>query len=181
MMMIPSTLLIHFLLIASIALFSAPTVRSDANPIRLPTLDHNNNNDDDDDACGEWSRRSPVSSCPVKCFRPDPVCGVDGVTYWCGCDDARCAGTKVTKKGFCEVGNNGAAAQALLLVHIVWLIVLGFSILFGLFWFQFSSPLSASFCISALAPCLNMRDRALRWVFPATVSFFLAFSFSVNI
>ncbi|KAI5561643.1 hypothetical protein BDE02_15G001400 [Populus trichocarpa] len=102
MMMIPSTLLIHFLLIASIALFSAPTVRSDANPIRLPTLDHNNNNDDDDDACGEWSRRSPVSSCPVKCFRPDPVCGVDGVTYWCGCDDARCAGTKVTKKGFCE-------------------------------------------------------------------------------
>uniref|UniRef100_A0A6M2F5G3 Kazal-like domain-containing protein n=1 Tax=Populus davidiana TaxID=266767 RepID=A0A6M2F5G3_9ROSI len=130
MMMMPSTLLIHFLLITSIALFSAPTVRSDANPIRLPTLDHNN---DDDDACGEWSRRSPVSFCPVKCFRPDPVCGVDGVTYWCGCDDARCAGTKVTKKGFCEVGNNGAAAQALLLVHIVWLIVLGFSILFGLF------------------------------------------------
>lgn len=131
MMMMPSTLLIHFLLITSIALFSAPTVRSDANPIRLPTLDHNN---DDDDACGEWSRRSPVSSCPVKCFRPDPVCGVDGVTYWCGCDDARCAGTKVTKKGFCEVGNNGAAAdQALLLVRLVWLIVLGFSIFFDFF------------------------------------------------
>ncbi|KAH8487763.1 hypothetical protein H0E87_026369 [Populus deltoides] len=129
MMMMPSTLSIHVLLITSIALFSAPTVRSDANPIRLPTLDHNNNNnDDDDDACGEWSRRSPVSSCPVKCFRPDPVCGVDGVTYWCGCDDARCAGTKVTKKGFCEVGNNGAAAQALLLVHIVWLIVLEFEL-----------------------------------------------------
>jgi hypothetical protein len=40
----------------------------------------------------------------------------------------------VAKKGFCEVGNNGAAAaQALLLVHLVWLIVLGFSIFFGFF------------------------------------------------
>ncbi|KAJ6677462.1 SERINE PROTEASE INHIBITOR KAZAL-TYPE FAMILY PROTEIN [Salix viminalis] len=130
-MVMLSTLLIHFLLITTIALSSVTTARSDANPIRLPALDRDG--DDDDDACGEWSRRSPVSSCPVKCFRPDPVCGVNGVTYWCGCGDARCAGTKVAKKGFCEVGNNGAAAQALLLVHIVWLIVLGFSILFGLF------------------------------------------------
>ncbi|KDP46016.1 hypothetical protein JCGZ_14923 [Jatropha curcas] len=73
------------------------------------------------------------ASCPVKCFRTDPVCGADGVTYWCGCGEARCAGTKVVKKGFCEVGNNGAAAQAMLLLHIVWLIVLGLSVLFGLF------------------------------------------------
>ncbi|KAF9667236.1 hypothetical protein SADUNF_Sadunf15G0001500 [Salix dunnii] len=124
-MMMLSTLLIHFLLITTIALFSVPTARSDANPIRLPALDR----DDDDDACGEWRSRSPVSTCPVKCFRPDPVCGVNGVTYWCGCDDARCAGTKVAKKGFCEVGNNGAAAQALLLVHIVWLIVLALLLL----------------------------------------------------
>lgn len=76
------------------------------------------------------------SSCPAKCFRTDPVCGADGVTYWCGCAEAACAGAKVAKLGFCEVGNGGTAplpGQALLLVHIVWLIVLGFSVLFGLF------------------------------------------------
>ncbi|KAJ1400576.1 hypothetical protein SESBI_29444 [Sesbania bispinosa] len=78
----------------------------------------------------------PPSSCPVKCFRTDPVCGVDGVTYWCGCAEASCAGAKVAKLGFCEVGNGGSAplsGQALLLVHIVWLIVLAFSVIFGLF------------------------------------------------
>ncbi|KHN46197.1 hypothetical protein glysoja_039921 [Glycine soja] len=75
-------------------------------------------------------------SCPAKCFRADPVCGADGVTYWCGCAEAACAGVEVAKFGFCEVGNGGSApipGQALLLVHIVWLIVLGFSVLFGLF------------------------------------------------
>lgn len=79
-----------------------------------------------------------ASACPVKCFRTDPVCGVDGVTYWCGCAEAACAGAKVAKMGFCEVGNGGSAsdplsAQAFLLVHIVWLILLAFSVLFGLF------------------------------------------------
>ncbi|KAK7275930.1 hypothetical protein RIF29_17057 [Crotalaria pallida] len=71
-------------------------------------------------------------SCPAKCFRADPVCGVDGVTYWCGCAEAACAGVEVGKLGFCEVGSGGSASlpgQALLLVHIVWLIVLGFSVL----------------------------------------------------
>ncbi|KAE9608794.1 hypothetical protein Lal_00020317 [Lupinus albus] len=75
------------------------------------------------------------TSCPVKCFRADPVCGVNGVTYWCGCVEAACDGAKVAKVGFCEVGNGGSApfsAQALLLVHILWLIVLGFSVIFGL-------------------------------------------------
>lgn len=79
---------------------------------------------------------STPSSCPAKCFRTDPVCGADGVTYWCGCAEAACAGAEVAKLGFCEVGNGGSAnfpGQALLLVHIVWLIVLGFSVLFGLF------------------------------------------------
>ncbi|KMT16442.1 hypothetical protein BVRB_3g050650 [Beta vulgaris subsp. vulgaris] len=74
-------------------------------------------------------------SCPVKCFRPDPVCGENGVTYWCGCADAHCAGTRVAKLGFCQVGNGGSgplSGQALLLVHMVWLIVLGFSLLCGL-------------------------------------------------
>ncbi|CAA7410938.1 unnamed protein product [Spirodela intermedia] len=77
-----------------------------------------------------------AATCPVRCFRPDPVCGVDGVTYWCGCADAACVGVRVAKLGFCEVGNGGSgllSGQALLLVHIVWLIVLGFSVLFGLF------------------------------------------------
>ncbi|GLT79864.1 hypothetical protein SLA2020_513350 [Shorea laevis] len=44
--------------------------------------------------------------------------------------------TRVAKLGFCEVGSNGSASlpgQALLLVHIVWLILLGFSVLCGLF------------------------------------------------
>ncbi|OIW15317.1 hypothetical protein TanjilG_10757 [Lupinus angustifolius] len=75
------------------------------------------------------------SLCPVKCFRADPVCGVDGVTYWCGCAEAACSDAKVASMGICEVGNGGSvpfSAQALLLVHIVWLIVLGFSVIFGL-------------------------------------------------
>ncbi|KAK7357145.1 hypothetical protein VNO80_16428 [Phaseolus coccineus] len=82
--------------------------------------------------CGQTT----PSSCPAKCFRADPVCGADGVTYWCGCAEAACAGVEVAKLGFCEVGNGGSApipGQALLLVHIVWLILLGFSVLFGLF------------------------------------------------
>ncbi|KAJ0901746.1 hypothetical protein HanPSC8_Chr08g0328861 [Helianthus annuus] len=48
------------------------------------------------------------SSCPVKCFRPDPVCGVDNVTYWCGCSEAHCAGVSVAKLGFCDVENGGS-------------------------------------------------------------------------
>eukprot|EP00252_Welwitschia_mirabilis_P017250 TRINITY_DN38239_c0_g1_i2.p1 TRINITY_DN38239_c0_g1~~TRINITY_DN38239_c0_g1_i2.p1 ORF type:complete len:137 (+),score=3.83 TRINITY_DN38239_c0_g1_i2:156-566(+) len=74
------------------------------------------------------------SSCPVNCFRPDPVCGVNGVTYWCGCADAHCAGVRVAKTGFCEIGNGGngpLSGQALLLVHIVWLILAGFAVLIG--------------------------------------------------
>ncbi|KAL9360183.1 hypothetical protein Peur_048306 [Populus x canadensis] len=76
------------------------------------------------------------ASCPVNCFRADPVCGVDGVTYWCGCADALCSGTRVDKLGACEVGSGGSSSlpgQALLLIHIVWLILLGFSLLFGFF------------------------------------------------
>ncbi|CAN8248136.1 unnamed protein product [Cochlearia groenlandica] len=75
-------------------------------------------------------------SCPVKCFRADPVCGEDGVTYWCGCSDAMCHGVGVAKQGACDVGNGvglSVPGQALLLIHIVWLMALGFSILLGLF------------------------------------------------
>ncbi|CAA6673703.1 unnamed protein product [Spirodela intermedia] len=76
------------------------------------------------------------AACPVACFRPDPVCGTDGVTYWCGCADAACAGAPVAKLGFCEVGSSGAGVlpgQALLLVHLLWLIALAFSVVLGLF------------------------------------------------
>ncbi|CAN0889155.1 hypothetical protein LINGRAHAP2_LOCUS16035 [Linum grandiflorum] len=91
------------------------------------------------DVCGGGgsSVAPAASSCPINCFRADPVCGADGVTYWCGCADAACHGTKVAKLGACEVGSGGSSAslpgQALLLVHIVWLFLLGFSLLFGLF------------------------------------------------
>ncbi|XP_068635887.1 uncharacterized protein [Aristolochia californica] len=99
---------------------------SDSAAIRLPS---------DGNIDGLCARHRPAS-CPINCFRPDPVCGEDGVTYWCGCADAMCAGMRVAKMGFCEVGNGGSApvsGQALLLVHIVWLILLGISVLFGLF------------------------------------------------
>uniref|UniRef100_A0A0V0HZI4 Putative ovule protein n=1 Tax=Solanum chacoense TaxID=4108 RepID=A0A0V0HZI4_SOLCH len=88
---------------------------------------------DDEDKCPRTP--FPTDSCPINCFRPDPVCGVDGVTYWCGCPDAHCAGVRVAKLGPCSVGNGGSAAvpgQALLLFHIVWLIFLGISLIFGL-------------------------------------------------
>ncbi|WOL10630.1 hypothetical protein Cni_G19389 [Canna indica] len=74
------------------------------------------------------------ASCPVNCFRPDPVCGANGVTYWCGCPEAACAGVRVSKMGPCQVGNGGSglvSGQAFLLLHIVWLIVLGFAVLCG--------------------------------------------------
>ncbi|KAK4270512.1 hypothetical protein QN277_023541 [Acacia crassicarpa] len=74
--------------------------------------------------------------CPVKCFRTSLVCGVNGVTYWCGCAEAECVGTKVVKVGLCEVGSVGSTPlllQALLLVHIVWHIVIGVSVFFGFF------------------------------------------------
>ncbi|KAH7420765.1 hypothetical protein KP509_13G021300 [Ceratopteris richardii] len=73
--------------------------------------------------------------CPVTCFRPDPVCGSDGVTYWCGCKDARCAGVKVSHVGFCKIRSSASTekgSQALLLLHTIWLALLGFSCLFGL-------------------------------------------------
>ncbi|XP_038683904.1 uncharacterized protein LOC119984154 isoform X2 [Tripterygium wilfordii] len=77
------------------------------------------------DACTGFTR---PGLCPINCFRPDPVCGEDGITYWCGCPDALCHGTGVVKLGPCEVGSGGSSplpGQALLLVHIVWLILLG--------------------------------------------------------
>ncbi|KAI8031552.1 hypothetical protein LOK49_LG01G01850 [Camellia lanceoleosa] len=122
----PFSLLLFFFFICALSV--SLTVRSDysdSSIIRLPV----------DDAGALCAGTAPPPSCPVRCFRTDPVCGVDGVTYWCGCADALCSGTRVAKLGFCEVGNGGSGSlsgQAFLLVHIVWLILLGFSVLFGL-------------------------------------------------
>ena len=55
-------------------------------------------------------------------FCVDPVCGINGVTYWCRCDDALCSGTRAAKLGACEVGSGGSSflfGQTLLLIHIV--------------------------------------------------------------
>ncbi|KAL7230156.1 hypothetical protein ACSBR2_008645 [Camellia fascicularis] len=123
-----SLLFFFFFFFFFFALSLSLTVRSDyadSSIIRLPV----------DGAGALCAGTAPPPSCPVKCFRTDPVCGVDGVTYWCGCADALCSGTRVAKLGFCEVGNGGSGSlsgQAFLLVHIVWLILLGFSVLFGL-------------------------------------------------
>ncbi|KAE9464631.1 hypothetical protein C3L33_03428, partial [Rhododendron williamsianum] len=77
----------------------------DSSVIRLPGGDEASVGGGD--LCG--GNEAPAS-CPVNCFRTDPVCGANGVTYWCGCADARCAGTRVAKLGFCEVGNGGSGS-----------------------------------------------------------------------
>ncbi|KAH0690049.1 hypothetical protein AABB24_005832 [Solanum stoloniferum] len=118
--------IVVFLLISVV--YFPVTVRSDEIiPLLLPSEQVNQ------DICP--TTPSPSESCTINCFRPDPVCGVNGVTYWCGCPDAHCAGVRVVKSGICEVGNGGSApvtGQALLLIHIVWLVLLGFVGLFGL-------------------------------------------------
>ncbi|XP_030539633.1 uncharacterized protein LOC115747566 [Rhodamnia argentea] len=126
-------LVVALLTVATLLLFSS-AVRSEPqvsrSAIRLPSEKSNGGGG----LCSGAAARP--GSCPVKCFRADPVCGVDGETYRCGCADAVCSGVEVTKLGYCEVGSGGPGplpGQALLLVHIVWLIVLGFSVLFGLF------------------------------------------------
>ncbi|CAK9262490.1 unnamed protein product [Sphagnum jensenii] len=79
-----------------------------------------------------------AASCTVNCFRADPVCGLDGITYWCGAAEAKCAGVEVAHDGYCDiweggVGANGLhAAQSLQLVHMVWLMLAGFLIVVGL-------------------------------------------------
>lgn len=93
-------------------------------------------------ACDE-SNRKPAA-CTVNCFRAAPVCGSDGVTYWCGAAEAQCAGVEVAHEGYCEiwkvsdeVGSTGShAAQSLQLVHMVLLLLAGLLIVGGLAWLQ---------------------------------------------
>ncbi|KAK3042028.1 hypothetical protein RJ639_001730 [Escallonia herrerae] len=105
----------QILLLAVIIGFSfPPAVRSECNPIQLPSDDTASAVD----GGGLCTGKALPGSCPVKCFRADPVCGVDGITYWCGCSEALCAGTRVASLGFCDVGDGGSgpvSGQALLL------------------------------------------------------------------
>ncbi|MBA0636117.1 hypothetical protein Godav_029098 [Gossypium davidsonii] len=89
--------------------FWAPIARSlpdNSGSIRLPSDGFTNADENE----GVSARFNKPSSCPVNCFRTEPVCGVNGVTYWCGRADALCAGTRVAKVGFCEVGSGGSAS-----------------------------------------------------------------------
>ncbi|KAL2643762.1 hypothetical protein R1flu_011349 [Riccia fluitans] len=88
------------------------------------------NNDD----CLQIKKPTP---CNVKCFRADPVCGVDQVTYWCGAAEAKCANVEVAHTGFCDLKSGGPgekgnrAAQSLFLVNLVWLALAGFLVIAG--------------------------------------------------
>ncbi|KAE8661983.1 putative Pentatricopeptide repeat-containing protein [Hibiscus syriacus] len=122
-------LLLQLLLLVLVPLSSSSSFRPQHpfSAIRLPS------------EANPCARSTRPNSCPVNCFMADPVCGDNGVTYWCGCADAYCAGVKVAKIGFCEAGNSGGSGgevsfpgQALLLVHIVWLILLGFAVFLDL-------------------------------------------------
>ncbi|XAR52124.1 hypothetical protein NMG60_11020033 [Bertholletia excelsa] len=120
------------LLIFAVALVLFPSLTVRSEPDGSSVIAGDNDSGAGGDLC---AGTAAPASCPIKCFRADPVCGEDGVTYWCGCPDAHCAGARVVKLGFCQVGSGGSGSlsgQALLLVHIVWLILIGFSVLFGL-------------------------------------------------
>ncbi|MQM05996.1 hypothetical protein Taro_038813 [Colocasia esculenta] len=49
--------------------------------------------------CGLSPPAAPGESCQINCFRYDPVCGDNGVTYGCGCPEADCNGVPVVKLG----------------------------------------------------------------------------------
>ena len=42
------------------------------------------------------------AACNIQCFKYDPVCGTDGVTYGCGQPDASCHGVEVAYEGECR-------------------------------------------------------------------------------
>nr|GMC68329.1 serine protease inhibitor, Kazal-type family protein [Ipomoea batatas] len=124
----PFSLLVFTLLNAVFCLFTSVLAESSNNPLRLPS------DQDDGDVC---AMLDPPASCPIKCFRPDPVCGVDGVTYWCGCADAHCNGVQVDKLGFCDVGNGGSgpvSGQALLLALLKVSFMYAFTWELNIFW-----------------------------------------------
>nr|PNR43961.1 hypothetical protein PHYPA_016344 [Physcomitrium patens] len=77
-----------------------------------------------------------TKSCPVKCVRTDPVCGVDKVTYWCGAADAKCAGVEVAHDGSCnlwELGTATSSTTALYALHSLQLNRMFCLVIAGLF------------------------------------------------
>ncbi|CAL4973511.1 unnamed protein product [Urochloa decumbens] len=131
----PPSRLVHLILLATLSLLLAQTLASSSPAPAAATAA--GAAAEPGDPCAAAAAAADVDGevalCPVRCFRPDPVCGADGVTYWCGCPEAACAGARVARRGYCEVGAGSApvSGQALLLVHIVWLFVLGAAVLLG--------------------------------------------------
>lgn len=136
----PPSRLVHLILLATLSLLLAQTLAaSSPAPAAASAAAAAGAAETGGDPCAAAAAAAAVDGdgdvplCPVRCFRPDPVCGADGVTYWCGCPEAACAGARVARRGYCEVGAGSApvSGQALLLVHIVWLFVLGAAVLLG--------------------------------------------------
>lgn len=52
-----------------------------------------------------WPNESQTATkstrCTINCFRADPVCGVNGVTYSCGYPEAACNNVAVAHGGAC--------------------------------------------------------------------------------
>ncbi|EAZ13902.1 hypothetical protein OsJ_03827 [Oryza sativa Japonica Group] len=77
---------------------------------------------------------SEAQLCPVRCFRAGTRSAAPtGSRTGAGAPRPACAGARVARRGYCEVGAGSApvSGQALLLVHIVWLFVLGAAVLLG--------------------------------------------------
>jgi hypothetical protein len=98
----PSSRLVHLILLATLSLLLAQTLASSA---PVPAAGSASAESGDPCAATVADGEADVPLCPVRCFRPDPVCGADGVTYWCGCPEATCAGARVARRGYCEVGS----------------------------------------------------------------------------
>ena len=43
-----------------------------------------------------------AKDCNIRCFRYDPVCGVNGQTYGCGLPESDCYGVKIAYAGACK-------------------------------------------------------------------------------
>jgi len=131
----PPSRFVHLILLVTLSLLLAQTLASSSSPAPAASAAGAGAEAETGDPCAAAATDGDgdVQLCPVRCFRPDPVCGADGVTYWCGCPEAACAGARVSRRGYCEVGAGSApvSGQALLLVHIVWLFVLGAAVLLG--------------------------------------------------
>ncbi|MHA7647470.1 Kazal-type serine protease inhibitor family protein [Nitrosopumilus sp. S4] len=49
------------------------------------------------------SQNNQQQDCSIQCLVYDPVCGVDGITYGCGFEDAACHGVDVDYAGECKI------------------------------------------------------------------------------